>query len=114
MEDSYHYDRSIDDVYDVLSHRTRRALVYILGRTESTSLDTVTRDLLDLEGDWADGAEADGGTDRIKVELHHVHLPRMAASGMLEYDTDTGAIRTNGTLDVAYQMVDSVARDAAE
>ncbi|WP_224332990.1 DUF7344 domain-containing protein [Haloprofundus halobius] len=46
------------------------------------------------------GGEADSieefGTDNVAISLHHIHLPKLANIGLVEYDTRNRTVRYRG------------------
>ena len=68
---------SLDRTFDLLANEHRRAVVtYLL----DTRHEVVVEELTD--------ALADGETDetRVATSLHHAHLPKLEAAGMIEWD----------------------------
>jgi len=60
------------------SGRRRIALGVIADRTGPLDLEVLAAEVA--------AAENAGGTDRVALSLHHDHLPRLAAHGVLSYD----------------------------
>ena len=86
---------SLDAILHVLADHHRRSLLRYLVETpgETHSFDECARHLVQRE------AERDGGRpahDRVKVELHHVHVPMLADAGVLEYDARSREVRYRG------------------
>lgn len=77
---------SEDERHEVLSVKRRRLILDILeNETTPIGLDTLESKLATREtGVDEDDEEA---VERVALSLHHVHLPKMVASGILDYDT---------------------------
>lgn len=75
--------RSLDSVFDCLSHPLRRRLVGHMHRADRTTftLEGLTRAL--------------GGGERLRVELYHVHLPKLEAADII--DQEDGSVHFRGT-----------------
>lgn len=72
-------DLSTDDVFHILSDAQRRALLSTL-----------------LEADIDDDPPSDGGceiTVAHEIKLNHVHLPKLAANDIIEWDQTDGDVR---------------------
>jgi hypothetical protein len=83
-----------DTAFALLSNRRRRQLLYLLARSDGMrSLQAVTRELVGrLEGVAPD--EVDDETYRsVYVSLYQRHVPRLAASGVVEYDEAERRVR---------------------
>lgn len=50
-------------------------------------------------------------SDQVKVQLYHIHLPKLAATGMIDYDQETGLIQTTEAVESANQVMTAVADD---
>lgn len=66
----------LDRVFEQLSHRDRRSVLLLLKRDR---IETVEEALAREER-------------RSEIELTHVHLPKLAESGYIEWDRDRGAL----------------------
>jgi hypothetical protein len=89
---------SFDSVFDVLSVARRRYLLYHLFRMEGdvAELD----DAVDAVRQY--GAAGPDETERpdretVRIDLHHVHLPKLAEAGVLDFDRRQGTIRMRGS-----------------
>lgn len=82
---------SVDDVLGVLAHPMRREVIRFCTerQVDQTDLDAIV-DYLDGETGWADEAV---DRDQLKLRLHHLHLPKLADGGLLEFDPRSGQIR---------------------
>lgn len=90
-------DISLDTIFDILSHSHRRQILSYLSRNED-DLATVT-DLVTFVSTHELEAEErveDTHNDAVRVALHHNHLPKLADTGVIEYDTQNGTIRYCG------------------
>ncbi|MFB6143039.1 MAG: hypothetical protein ABEJ30_06820 [Halorientalis sp.] len=68
---------AVDDVFDLLAHDRRRDVCLFLTRTDRS---VVTVDEL------AAALAVDADRERLAVDLHHRHLPKLAAAGVVDYD----------------------------
>ncbi|WP_293033619.1 hypothetical protein [Natronococcus sp.] len=91
---------AVDGVYEVLSHRTRRRLLRVLRTRSETTLEAVTAELAE-RGDDVRPSER----TRLEVALYHWHLPKMADLGVIEYDSESGRIRTNDATRAAWRLL---------
>lgn len=95
-------DCSLERICKILSHPTRRTLLRQLRNVETTTVRAAAGSLAE--------AERIEEVERVETMLHHVHLPKMADAGILDYDPETGAIRTNETTDAIYDALNGVSR----
>lgn len=78
--------------FEALSDRRRRVVCYYLRERERASLETLT----DLVAGWlasGPGPDEPAAHEDVRVALHHVHLPKLAECGLVEYEADTGTAR---------------------
>lgn len=86
----------LDTICDILAEARRRYLLYHLltidGRV--TELDTA------VDAVWTYETAAteidDPPREAVRIDLHHVHLPRLADAGIVDYDQRQGTIRFSG------------------
>jgi hypothetical protein len=76
---------SDDDRYEILSAARRRAALAVL---ENEARRLSLRSLASAVAKEEEGVDAEDtrAIDRVAVSLHHSHLPKMAAFGVVEYD----------------------------
>ncbi|KAB1194498.1 ArsR family transcriptional regulator [Haloferax sp. MBLA0076] len=77
---------SLDQLFALLSHHYRRQILVLLAASNPRTVDAVTQVCL---GSREGGREE----ERIRIGLHHVHLPKLEAEGYLEWDQTTDTIR---------------------
>jgi hypothetical protein len=107
-------------MFDLLSNRTRRCLLYYL-REHGTA---TRSELVDVLTGWAaTGHETGVATrddwQRMRATLHHVHLPKLTARGPVEHDPETGVVRLGSVpswadrcMDVAFESDRTLASGA--
>jgi len=78
-------DRSLDDVFEVLAAERRRYALYVLCRRSGK---VAVPELAD-----AVASSAGANPARVTAELYHVHLPKLAEEGVVEYDREDGIVR---------------------
>lgn len=76
-----------DDLFAALSHTHRRVVLQYL-RTTGTpvSLDDIVTKLVAWEADQSSSNESAADRATFEVSLPHVHLPKLADAGLIEYD----------------------------
>lgn len=73
----------LDEMFDVLSDRRRRYVLYALRDADSAvEMDDIVSFVVDRER-----IDTDGHRSQVRTALHHVHLPKLADVGAVEYDT---------------------------
>jgi len=95
-----------DELFGVLSDRTRRRILWFLLEESRTTVDELADLLLgwEISGDGVAGPEE---RDGVLVSLHHVHLPRLADAGLVRYDADSGA----GASEIRIAQLSDAVRD---
>lgn len=79
---------SKDDLFGLLADHRRRSVLRCLAAREGSEpigIGTLT-DRVSTEG------TTDDTDERIRIQLHHNHLPRLADHGIIEYDPARGRI----------------------
>lgn len=87
-----------DEMIDCLADVQRRTVLAELGSEGSTSQRALARTVAERVTD------GDPSPDRVEEtlrDLHHVHLPKLAAAGLVEYDGEAGTVdsRDHGAFD---------------
>jgi hypothetical protein len=76
----------METTFDLLSSSVRRAIITTLRESNSVTRERLTAILADSE------ANDDGSVDarrRIRIALHHNHLPKLAEAGLITYDDES-------------------------
>jgi hypothetical protein len=79
-----------NDLFGVLSNERRRYVLSYLRDADSGGVD------LSELAEWVATREVEREGDRlgtVKISLHHVHLPKLAGVGVLDYDAETNTVR---------------------
>lgn len=95
----------LDELFDVLSDRRRRFVLYHLGDAGGST----TRDALVDRIAAREAADGDGdgpNREHVVAELHHVHLPRLSDAGLIEYDQRNGDVVVTEKFDRAERFLD--------
>jgi hypothetical protein len=84
----------IDAAFDALSDVHRRYALYYLQDRDSTTIDELATVLAGWLGTRDDETAVVTPEDRerLRVSLHHAHLPHLANSGLVRYDSETEAV----------------------
>lgn len=83
---------TVSEQHDVLASERRRTILDVLAETQ-LPLDTATlaREIVDRE--YGSG-DSDGALARVRMSLHHTHLPKLHRVGIVEYDPESNHIET--------------------
>jgi predicted transcriptional regulator len=86
-------DLSRDEVFTALSNRRRRNVIKYL-KTNGT--EARVRDIAEQLAAWENDVEIPAVTykqrKRVYTALHQSHLPKLAASGFIDYESDRGLV----------------------
>lgn len=86
-------DRSLTDLYDALANDRRRTTLATLTEIESpVDGETLARYVAEAERGTPENGIPEDALERIHASLYHVHLPRLAAAGLVEYDSDRDVV----------------------
>jgi hypothetical protein len=98
--------RAIDwtPIYESLADETRRTLLQCL--TETTGAVDVA-DVTDYILETSDQPRTDGLVARVELRLYHVHLPRLADAGLVQWDADR---KTVSLTDLGLQLPVAILR----
>lgn len=80
---------NLDDTLRVLADERRRDMLYMLEESDS---DSFTYSEV-IEAVWNGGDDSEDYSNQLKIEMTHVHLPKMEEKGVLEYDERSEIIR---------------------
>jgi hypothetical protein len=79
----------LDEVFTALHHPRRRYLLSVLaGRDGEQFLTRLATDVVAWEEDEPRENVSTEARQRCRIALHHVHLPKLAALGIVEYAPD--------------------------
>ena len=84
---------SLDVAFDVLSDSRRRDILEAVADHNPRDVDEFT------SGGVASADENGADPERVRTELHHVHLPKLAAQGYVEWDPNAETIRRGPNFD---------------
>ncbi|GAB3667812.1 DUF7344 domain-containing protein [Halopiger thermotolerans] len=80
------------EAFTVLADADRRRAVAVLLETEATTIDALTERLVDYRRQDDAGDPDTDCFERVKIELIHDHLPRLADHGVIDYDARNGDV----------------------
>lgn len=98
---------SAETLFSLLQNRHRRYLLYSLQQNDESvvTLDELTRRILDWEQRMdAGGDPTDELKTRIRISLHHTHLPKISEAGLVEYDPHSETVRKRDAPSVTASM----------
>lgn len=89
----------LNEAFDILTHPHRRYVLYHLrNKTEEVSIEALAVAIADSD-EVHSGMERATSIDKIKANLHHTHLPKLAEAGFVTVDAtrdSIGLARTDG------------------
>ena len=89
-------DTGSADAYDLLNHPLRlRVLLELTNHDNPVRLSVLADGIRSSEmpGGGATRHDDTADSDAVRIELHHSHLPKLAAAGWIEYDSEDRTIR---------------------
>lgn len=88
------FERATDALFDVLSDSRRRfVIVYLHEKSRQLPLRDVAWELASrVRGDESSDVPA-ADVKAVHLSLYHVHVPKMAETGLVEFDRERNAVR---------------------
>lgn len=99
----------LDVVFDALSQRRRRYVLYYLQNHEPATVEEVAERVVAWERGVPVADVSSEDYDHVVTDLSHSHLPKLADERIIEYDRRSGAIRyreTSSLFDVFFRMAE--------
>lgn len=94
-------------IFDVLADSVRcHAVGYLAEATGAVPLDDLVSFVI---ATLAAGEVTPRRRKRTEIRFHHVHLPKMEAAGLLDYDRDERLVEPTEAVDVARDLREQVA-----
>ncbi|MFC4551174.1 MULTISPECIES: DUF7344 domain-containing protein [Halorussus] len=91
---------SLDVLFEALADsRRRHVLSILLDRPTPLDVETLARAVAAREAVATAADPPDDVVRRVQVSLHHVHLPKLADTGVVEYDYERGAVAVGEEMD---------------
>jgi DNA-binding transcriptional ArsR family regulator len=95
-----------DEILTALSNTQRRRILRYLQEVDSASRDEVVHHLIAWKRDSPPDDVSDEAVERLKIELHHNHLPRLEESRLVEYDRRTEELLVRDLPELAEQCLE--------
>jgi nucleoside-diphosphate-sugar epimerase len=93
--------RNQDDVTErceALARKPRRATIRALGEAgDPSTVDDLAAELADRLEDPARGSSDRSRIERLRIRLHHCHLPKLADAGLVTYNTHSKRVSLTET-----------------
>ncbi|AOW79979.1 hypothetical protein HTSR_0791 [Halodesulfurarchaeum formicicum] len=85
---------SPDRILSAIGDEHRRAILNALHSTSSKTLsyDALVERVADRIRDEETALEPDAHRQRVRIAMHHTHLPKLEAVRIIDYEADTGQI----------------------
>lgn len=97
--------RPLNRMFAALSHPRRRRVLSLVGEQEFATGDDYSVEAVASETD---------DPERLRTELYHHHLPKLAEMGYIEWDPETLAFRRGSEFDEIQPLIDLLRTHQAE
>lgn len=89
---------SADAILSAVANEHRRAILHALDDASEKTLDydALVDDVADRVRDETTERAPDEQRRRVRIELHHTHLPKLEEPRIIDYEGDTGQVRFIG------------------
>ena len=89
---------SRDRILSAVGNEHRRAILNTLTSDpdETVEFDALVERVADRVGDGDTERESDDHRQRVRIALHHTHLPKLEDARMIEHEAETGHVRFVG------------------
>lgn len=84
---------SIDALFDALAHpRRRQVLAATARRPGPVDVESLAAVVAAIEGERSGTDGSRESTREVRTSLHHVHVPKLSAAGLLDVDEDARTV----------------------
>lgn len=91
---------SFDSVLDLCRNQHRRIVLALLAEEQrSVTMNDLTETILAYNHHAPVTEASEEVITEIQCQLHHMHLPRLASAGLIDYDTERRSLEPVGDLD---------------
>lgn len=98
-----------DVLFELLSHPYRRfVLQYLDDAGDVPTVREVATELGAWQTEFPVAERSATGVEAIEVDLHHQHLPKLAAADVIEYDPTRGTITPETRADETIRYLDAI------
>lgn len=98
---------TLEQKFTLLADRRRRTLLFVLGEVaDPVSVGGLSERLVAREDPKS--ALDQSALDDVELKLHHVHVPKLAEHGILEYDAESGIVSRGPRFDRVHSWLESV------
>lgn len=99
----------LDTVLDVCEHKHRRiVLAALTDQHQSLSINDLTNAIVKHNHHTPPAEAADETVTQIQTALHHVHLPKLAEAGLIQYDPEQQLVEPTAQLDRAESHLSAI------
>jgi len=100
---------AFDSVLDLCRHQHRRIVLGVLAaERRPLTRDELTEAVLAYNHGTPLREVSDGVAESVRVSLHHEHLPKLAAEGLVEYDREGEVVELTERFYRMQSMVDAI------
>lgn len=108
-------NQSLDRTFDLLTDQRRRYVLTCLAeKTQPIALTDLAEDVAVRENEGPITEIPDEAVRSIKISLYHIHIPKLAEAGAVEYDRDRDLVRISETADLVERGLFLTADDGEE
>ena len=98
-----------DELFTCLASARRRALVDALASHQTPISDEeLARQVAARERGVSADEISTEAVQKIYFSLHHVHLPKLASAGVIEYDVDQNEVTEGSAFETTAEILDTV------
>jgi len=96
-----------DDVFDILSSARRRYVLYMLKTEGPMELTALAEHVAAWENDTAVEDLSKQQRKRVYVSLYQTHVPKLAESGLVDYDQESGIVEMGTRADTVDRYLET-------
>lgn len=82
----------ISEIMNTLANRRLRYVLYLLREGEHTNVDEIAKQIAARERETSPTAVDERDYERVRIDLHHVQLPKLEDTGIVTYDRRTRSL----------------------